>query len=164
MWNKKKKKHKKQALFHLSYPHILLLFLPPLRPPELQGWQFWHWWSDLDRRATARRCLVLVKTPEVDRLRNRICGEKREGGGPTSWKYQVMTTNWDPFNLECFLHLCSLGWFKSPITLQRDGRASPVIRQSLRDRRSELTTFLFLAEQRMKEDWMNSKGYLLSRL
>lgn len=37
---KKKKTHKKQALFHLSYPHILLLFLPPLRPPELQAGSF----------------------------------------------------------------------------------------------------------------------------
>ncbi len=62
--------------------------------------------------------------------------KKRGGESLTSWKCQVMRTNWDPFNLERFLPVCDLRWYKSHITHQRDD--------------------LFIGEQReMNEDYIN---------
>lgn len=74
-----KKKKRTQALLHLFYSHILLFFLS-LHPRELRVGRF-DTGGRSGPRATARRRLVLVKTPEADRVRNKICREEKGGGG-----------------------------------------------------------------------------------
>lgn len=73
VWNNNHKKNKTRAILRLLYPppsaceNFRLAVLTPV-----VGWGL---------RATACRRLVLVKTLEVDRVWNRIRGERGEEGG-----------------------------------------------------------------------------------
>lgn len=133
---KKKKKRDTSALPSLLLSH----------PSPHTSWQYRRWWSvgaegQCLQTSGSRQNSWIGQDMEYD------MGTKSGSGGPKSWKYQVMRANWDSFNLGCFLCVCDLRWFKSPITHQRGGVlawASPVIKQSLR----EITRFLFIREQK----------------
>lgn len=105
IWNKK-------TLFHLFSLTSSSSYSPP-PPMRTESRQVWHWCSIEAKGAAERRCLVPVKSPEVDRIWKRICAERREVAALKLWKYQVMRTNWDAFNLERFLCVRSFRLFKN---------------------------------------------------
>lgn len=112
------KKTTRDKLSSISLPSHPPPF-PPHLPARTTSLQFWHWWLVRGRGPPLADVWFLSK---LLKWTGYGIGYMVEGvGGLTSWKCQGMRTNWDSFNLACFLHVCDLRLFKSPITHQRDG-------------------------------------------
>lgn len=118
IWLKKKRRknenwRKQSTSFPQSYIP-LLLHLADLTPVSVRG-----------RGPPLRDVCFLSGLQRLTGVWNGIHREKKEGGGLRSWKYHVMGTNWDPFNLECFLCVCLLG---VQLPIKGTTLASPAIR------------------------------------